>query len=63
MLLTLTMSRSTMACTWSPSCYSKLPDNLHSNEYSERYFNSYKERDVEWRAWEVHGGPIEYWKL
>ncbi|PIL35061.1 hypothetical protein GSI_02848 [Ganoderma sinense ZZ0214-1] len=28
-----------------------------------RYFNKYKERDVEWRAWEIHGGPIEYWKF
>ena len=27
------------------------------------YCKEYKERDVEWRAWEIHGGPIGYWHL
>ncbi|KAM5536885.1 hypothetical protein V8D89_009432 [Ganoderma adspersum] len=46
-----------------PSDLDDVPFEDGFNKNSQRYFNAYKERDIEWRAWEVHGGPIEYWQF
>ncbi|KAI1782096.1 hypothetical protein LXA43DRAFT_1053194 [Ganoderma leucocontextum] len=40
-----------------------VPFDDHFIEYAGHYCNLYKERDVEWKAWEIHGGPIEYWRF
>ncbi|TBU54814.1 hypothetical protein BD310DRAFT_724526 [Dichomitus squalens] len=38
-------------------------NSVRSNLNIGCYFNSYKERAVEWKACEIHGGPAKYWKF
>ncbi|KAM5536886.1 hypothetical protein V8D89_009433 [Ganoderma adspersum] len=35
-------------------------DRLIKQPNRSYYCNEYKERDVEWKAWQIHGGPIRY---
>ncbi|KAM5536894.1 hypothetical protein V8D89_009441 [Ganoderma adspersum] len=38
-------------------------DRLIKQPNRSYYCNEYKERDVEWKAWQIHGGPIGYWEF
>ncbi|PIL34998.1 hypothetical protein GSI_02785 [Ganoderma sinense ZZ0214-1] len=38
-------------------------DRLIEYPHHSYYCNDYTERDVEWKAWQIHGGPVGYWKF
>ncbi|PIL34995.1 hypothetical protein GSI_02782 [Ganoderma sinense ZZ0214-1] len=46
--------------------YNDLDGIAYEDRYIEDggyYCNQYKERDIEWRPWQIHGGPIGYWQF